>query len=235
MNLKFFLLASFALFACAGAPRVAIGIDLGTDFVRSVVYNGDAKRAFEVVENTHGKQKMSTAVGYRAGERIQGADALAHARRHPEEVTSGLRHSSVRALCGGATNPVRHDARCCAGCWWCSPGHVFLSAFSSHFPFCRFSKFQITMSPKRLLGKALDSDAARIYKKLYPGAQVSAAGAARLCVRVFFFNCQVSSVDSRFRQFERSCGATTFVLCARVSALNLLQPRLRRPLPAPKS
>lgn len=73
------------------ADRVAIGVDLGTEFVRSVAFNGAAPRNFEVVEDSDGDQRLSTAVGSNGGERLVGADALHFGKKKPEKVRIDVR------------------------------------------------------------------------------------------------------------------------------------------------
>lgn len=68
------------------SDRVAIGVDLGTEFVRSVAFNAGAPRNFEVVEDSDGDQRLSTAVGSNGGDRLVGADALHFGKKKPEKV-----------------------------------------------------------------------------------------------------------------------------------------------------
>ena len=70
----------------ANDERAALGIDVGTEFVRAVAFNGAAPRLFEAVEDADGELRQSSAVGSHAGERLVGSDALHLAKKKPEKV-----------------------------------------------------------------------------------------------------------------------------------------------------
>lgn len=85
----FTLIASMVVVSivdAGGETKAALGIDLGTEYVRSVAFNSGSPRQFEVVEDADGEQRLSTAVGSNAGERLVGSDALHYGRKKPERV-----------------------------------------------------------------------------------------------------------------------------------------------------